>query len=436
MTRIGWLPLATLPLVLMAQVGCASSHEDPALSHATPKMDTSAVPTPPADGPKLTALTAVTPILDSPSLSAKTIGYLRAGGKVSRSPLPVSRDGCPGGWYAVRPRGFVCAGELASANGAAPPGQLAPPRLDMPLPYSYARASAPTRVFETAGNALREAAKLRKGSGVAVASAVDATVEGKPAHLSMMPDGRMILADDLKPAEVPTLKGIELTDQARLPVAFVLKHGVRSWRIEKQEAEKRASLEPQSLIRLTGKFRKVNGENYWAMEDGKYVRHKDVTLVPRRHIFPDFAAADQKWIDVAVVTGTLVAYEGKKAVYATLVSTGEDRFGDPKATNSTALGTFQIIAKHVTAWRAGDKPFATDTDMVDVPWALELSSGLFLHGAYWHNRFGMESGPGHIHLAPQDAAWIFRWAGPELPEGWHGVSTPDADKKTLVVVHK
>ena len=60
--------------------------------------------------------------------------------------------------------------------------------------------------------------------------------------------------------------------------------------------------------------------------------------------------------------------------------------------------------------------------LFDVPWAIELSSGQLLHGAYWHDRFGIEHGSGDTMLAPADAQRLFGWVTPDLPKGWHSAS--------------
>jgi hypothetical protein len=98
------------------------------------------VPVPPADGPKLLALGAVT-VLERPALSAPRLGELRAGSAVARSKDPYSKKDCEGGWYAVRPRGFVCAGAMATVDpSAGARGVPAPPDPGRALPYRYARA--------------------------------------------------------------------------------------------------------------------------------------------------------------------------------------------------------------------------------------------------------------------------------------------------------
>ena len=99
------------------------------------------LPVPPADGPKLWALGAATPVYDRPSSEARKLGEIRVGAAVSRSREPVTRAGCDGGWFAVRPRGFVCAGTGATLDpGIAARGIPALPDLARALPYRYARA--------------------------------------------------------------------------------------------------------------------------------------------------------------------------------------------------------------------------------------------------------------------------------------------------------
>lgn len=106
-----------------------------------------AVPVPPSDGPKLAPLALEVPVFDTPSRRGVSVGYLRIGARPARSEAPVSREDCPGGWYALRPVGFVCAEGTATTDLAHPLAraiQAAPDRTK-PMPYAYAfvRAVAP-----------------------------------------------------------------------------------------------------------------------------------------------------------------------------------------------------------------------------------------------------------------------------------------------------
>src|SRR5262249_8882323 len=96
--------------------GCKGRGGGP-LARAEPVDDAFAhVPVPPADGPKLFALPAGASVFDRPSTAARKIGELRVGAAVARSRDPITRSDCEGGWYAVRPRGFVCVGPGATLD--------------------------------------------------------------------------------------------------------------------------------------------------------------------------------------------------------------------------------------------------------------------------------------------------------------------------------
>jgi hypothetical protein len=40
-------------------------------------------------------------------------------------------------------------------------------------------------------------------------------------------------------------------------------------------------------------------------------------------------------------------------------------------------------------------------------------------------------------MSPVDAHWLWHWAGPEVPEGWHSLRIDeDAEDNAIVYVHK
>ncbi len=105
------------------------------------------VPVPPQDGPKLAPLAMRIPVKASPESGAEVVGTLRAGARVARSDEPLSKQGCNAGWYAVRPLGFVCAGDDATTDLEHPIARAlnVEPNLGWPMPYRYGfiRAIAP-----------------------------------------------------------------------------------------------------------------------------------------------------------------------------------------------------------------------------------------------------------------------------------------------------
>jgi len=427
--------------VLLLSAAC-SKGKAPALEKSEEDIPIPDVPVPNESGPRLGAVADRVPIHDRPSRRGQILGHLRAGATVARAEQPFSVTGCDGGWYPVRPRGFVCTGVAATTNLSHPTLAAMAIRADRSgaLPYTYARAARDTKWFEVdpdKGTAVRPLGSLRAKSGLAVVGSWSAAdPAGKPLALAMGTDGRFVPTADVEALTGSQFEGAMLSDEVALPLAFVVKRGVRAWSLTRDEAEKGKLLGYHDRLDLTGKTRRLGATEFWATKDGRWVRLEDVTIVRERHEFPALATPGQKWLDVSVVTGTLVAYEGKKPVFATLVSVGRDRLGVPGGTAMTERGELSVVAKHLTAAGRDPAAFTEGIATHDVPWVLELSSGQLLLGAYWHDRFGIERSQGNVELSPKDAARIFRFADPELPDGWHSVSPPPGAPKTLVVIRK
>jgi lipoprotein-anchoring transpeptidase ErfK/SrfK len=183
-----------------------------------------------------------------------------------------------------------------------------------------------------------------------------------------------------------------------------------------------------------------------------------LTRDPEIKTFGNGGTAIEKWIEVSLDNQTLTAWDGKKAVFVTLVSAGQDGAGDPKTTKSTIQGMFRIKSKHITttmdsserskesgaaapdrfagesATAADDKPEAA-FELRDVPYVQYFHEGYALHAAYWHDRFGLPRSHGCINLSPIDAMRLFRYSEPAMPAGWHGTNV-DAGKGTIVIVRR
>jgi hypothetical protein len=445
---------AAAAAVAVVVLGCAN-HDGVSLSkqEELSSAEIPKVPVPPENGPKLAAIADMTPVLERPAAGARQIGYLHAGDRVARAKEPYSRLGCADGWYPVRPAGFVCASGSATIDLSHPTlGAMAiQPLLDQSLPYTYARTIADTPLLERDGAheaAVKEIGKLRRRSGFAVVGSWTASLPGgSPERLALLTNGKFVKAADLEAATPSDFAGVELGEKQTLPLAFVVKRGVRDYKLDGENAEQGRDLDVHTHLDLTGKFRTAHAEKFWALENGRWVRNRDVTAVLARGVFPDFAKDGQKWLDVSVVMGTLVAYEGKKPFFVTLLSIGREATAaaSPEGLSADApappsasfgLGTFEVRAKHVTL--VGADPFAPreSFQVYDAPWAFELSSGRLGYGAYWHDRFGVEHGPGALELSPADAARLFQWLTPSVPDGWHAVSTLHGEAKTFVVIRK
>ena len=111
----------------------------------------------------------------------------------------------------------------------------------------------------------------------------------------------------------------------------------------------------------------------------------------------------ERWISIDLSTQRLIAWEGNKAVYAIIVSTG-------KASTPTRLGTFRIQTKYRAARMTGP-----GYDLPDVPYTMYYDGGMAIHGAYWHNSFGTPVSHGCTNVAVNHAKWLFEWASVGTP---------------------
>jgi len=451
MSTIARFPALAIALALaLAGTACDDGAKTPALSHTQPLVRNA--PTPAENGPKLGIVAELVTVREATDTASASIGVLHAGARIARSPAPLSHRGCAGGWYAIRPRGFVCAGAEATLDLNHPTlaAMALAPSVDGKLPYTYARARIETPLFERDSarpDAVREVGKLKRRAGMAVVGSWKAKdPNGEEARLALLTNGRFVKASDLEASKPSEFAGVELGKDAELPVAFVVKRGVRSFRVNGNEADKGDLLEYHSQLRLSGRFRSLGNVKYWALEgpsgarDELWVRHQDVTVVQKRSVFPDFVKEDTRWVDVSAVTGTLLLYEGKRPLFVTLLSVarelpaGGDTVPAGEMPRPIPLGTTTIKQKHLTFLGKDHSAFGENFEVQDVPWTLELSSGQLLHGAYWHDRFGIEHGAGSLALSPADAARVFRFVGPELPNGWHAAAS--LHEPTHVVIRK
>jgi hypothetical protein len=479
---------------------------------------------PPEDGPKLAPTAMIVPIRAQPTRDAETVGYLRVGAKVARSPVPVGHEGCAGGWYAVRPVGFVCVGPDATIKMDHPVVRAisVEPDRAQPMPYHYAflRSIAPNYLripskqeqvqyemrlerhlrsyrklhdkwdaldvgandvptdargyavgrvpahakplgmneryggdgsddipwwlrgerripnlstFKAPGYAVI-ADRIKRHAGVALIGSFVGGDAAEGRRFAITTDARLLPADKLKADSGSPFHGSEIRDVG-LPVAFPIEEGARLWTLDARGAHRGEVLERRRLVPLTGKVRRYGGKRYVETKSGHWVRSDDVRTIPKTSKLPWFARKKTRWVDVSILSQTLVLWEGATPVYATLVSTGRDGLGDPKKTLSTPTGTFRVYQKHVTTTmdsQAADSEF----ELRDVPWVMYFKGGYALHAAYWHDGFGKSRSHGCINLSPIDARVTFEWVSPVVPPHWHATYGGDAfGKGTLVHIH-
>lgn len=426
----------------------------------------------------------VTNVVAEPAPRSRVIGYLRRGARV-RVTEEVEGRGCDRGWHHVEGGGYVChaSGVVVGEHPDDWPDAPAPPQLDAPLPYTYYSAvvedlpeyrELPSRDQEAqaaaAVGALRapadaeEEPEVEGGDGEAdSASSSEETVaiaetdgeeeeeEGSslPSFLRILLQrgfivstnqvsgrwirtarGRYVERTKMVEREAPEFQGVELDPERTLPLGFVVRGRAKALRPRPGASlrfEVAGTLRRLSAVPILGEV--LRRDRRYLSIGGRLLARASVLAVAEPIVRPPEVGPDERWIDVDLSSQTLVAYEGDEPVFATLVSTGRSADGF-----DTPTGVFRIRTKHVSATMddpdGGEEAYSIE----DVPWTMYFHESYALHGAFWHNHFGRERSHGCINLSPADARWLFSWAGPELPPGWHGVRSSHERPGTAVVI--
>jgi len=189
-----------------------------------------------------------------------------------------------------------------------------------------------------------------------------------------------------------------------------------------------------TIVELTGKKELIDQKEYWETQEGWWMRAMDGTVTSPGPPPKDLAPGE-RWIDVNLGKQSLVAFEGAKPVFATIISTGRHDDDDPAKDHRTRPGEFRVREKHISATMDNDTATDGPYSIEDVPWIMYFDGSTALHGAFWHSRFGHERSHGCVNMTPHDAHELFGWVGPTLPEGWHGVHATDTNPGTRVIVH-
>src|SRR6478735_3250205 len=232
-------------------------------------------------------------------------------------------------------------------------------------------------------------------------------------------------------------KGVELSSEWKLPMGFVFggNKSISSYTIDGDKIKPAKTYEHFAPVQLTGKEQEFHGTKYAETGDGSWVKRSQIRVTSPGPMPLDLKPGE-RWIDVNLTTQTVVAFEGEKPIYATLISSGKESKIKDKD-HRTPTGEWRIREKHITTTMDGDGSAAGDLpySIEDVPYVMYFFRSYATHGAFWHSNFGTQMSHGCVNLSPLDAKYLFFFADPPLPKGWHGVHATEASPGSRVVVH-
>jgi lipoprotein-anchoring transpeptidase ErfK/SrfK len=369
--------------------------------------------------------------------------------------------GCQGRWLGVGPFAWICSDVadysaddpsspalgskpwlVPGGDGVRPlrPGVRPLPPLepsspsDDGLPYRYYFAGASGAFgFSNLNNAVDDSPDQELEQGFAVA-----ILEEKSAHgesWGRTKKGRWIAMRELVPAR-PFLFHGELVADGKLDVAWVTAEKASVFASEKADKPLGTRVRFEK-VRVREEKGTGNNVMFRVEENGVagWMRARDLS---RARLAPPPAeaggdAATERWIDVDLAQQTIVAYEGAKPVFASIVSTGK---GPPKSDFATPVGVHRIWVKIFTTKMDNlekediEKHYALE----DVPWVQFFDKAVALHGVFWHRDLGHIHSHGCVNLAPIDARWLYAFTAPHLPIGWTAVYPTKSELGTVVRV--
>ena len=394
---------------------------------------------------------------------ADWLGFLWFGASVElRRATPVARPGCAT-FYAIEPMGFVCVDDKqATLSAEDPVFKLVSgfaPQLERAAPHRYAESLGAELLRAPPGSAARAWPALpaffheprRRLLPLSTVAYADETTVGGEAWL-MTADGLWLKKAQVTPYPEITFHGVELGKGLDLPLAFFRRAGsVKYRRLGPGKFEKSQDAFALHAVVALGLEQEIQrGERYFRMaHEDAWVREREAVLPVARSITPWGAqvgtvdhtgrgpkSARQTWLEVSVLGGWLLAFEGTKPVFATLISPG--RGGIPQEgkntleSAATPLGTFPISGKLATVTLQAPGEYVHS----EVPWTQNFQKPYAIHTAYWHDNWGNLQSGGCINVSPIDGKWLFDFSEPTLPAGWHAVRwQPVTGAPTLLVVH-
>ena len=363
----------------------------------------------------------------------------------SRVPLFATKRGagCLGRWLNVGPLAWVCSDQTAYSDEPPAPSPMLSREIDGALPYRYFFVGkAGAYAWDRIDHAEDDQHDAELDPGFAVASVEERSALGE--RWVRTTKGKWVAARELAAAHPSGFEGEHLAEGARLDFGWVV--------VDRVNARAKAAGGAKSAG-LRTRFERVPVVEVRGTGPGAWVRispdgEPEAWLLAREIARPTMAPRltdvdpDERWIDVELASQTLVAYEGDRAVFATLVSTGRGPQGSETA---TPRGSNRIWVKlHSSTMdnlERRDDADSADPDadtrlysLDDVPYVQFFNKAVALHGVFWHRNFGRVQSHGCVNLSPKDARFLFGFTGPHLPRGWSAALPTPLEKGTLIRV--
>ena len=296
------------------------------------------------------------------------------------------------------------AARLAAAHLPDPLPELPTAYIDRPDPVldrTYARVTTPAApLFATPEDGLLGNVTKTLGQGLIYVNLVSPAAAGDQTFYKIR-TGEYIRASDVLLVDPTKFHGQVFSANTEYPFGWIVSSVHPSPRPGVAEPRRGILLTRRKLVQIFA-VQHVGEWDWYLVGPDQWVEQRHVGKVD---LHPPPAGVSGKWIQVNLFEQTLAAYEDDRLVYATLVSSGLDKW-------YTVPGLFQIYIRLETdRMRGSYEADGSDFYYLEaVPWVMYFDGARALHGEYWHDRLGYKRSHGCVNLSPLDARWLYEWA--------------------------
>lgn len=237
----------------------------------------------------------------------------------------------------------------------------------------------------------------------------------------MINPGEWVHVDDTTvETQASEFRGVKVMSQPFRPFGWVVSRNFTPSRTPGGEEDPTfGEMYRYEFVEIFDAVEDKEGWLWYSMGDGRWVKQTHLSIVewnPR----PPEVGPDEYWVEVDLFEQTLAAYEGDKMVFATLISSGLNRW-------PTYEGIFQVEQRYKANKMSGAEGKVDYYFVEDVPHTMyfDMVNQIALHGAYWHDRFGYKHSHGCVNMPPQDSEWVYYWSEQANNDLWVWVHTSD-----------
>jgi hypothetical protein len=205
------------------------------------------------------------------------------------------------------------------------------------------------------------------------------------------------LSDDVL---ISRFAGVQLPEEdLPYPMAWTLRHLRPALTPGGDESDLNPFLYRYTRVSLYT-YMEVDGYRWYQIGKDQWIHQFDVAkLTPIER--PEDVDTE-KWVGIDLYEQTLIAYEGERPVYTTLISSG-------LADWPTNEGLFHVYLRYDRTPMSGAYQQPDFYFLQEVPWTQYFDGDIALHGTYWHDGFGYRHSHGCVNASITDAKWLYEW---------------------------